>query len=95
MRQPRPFNPKKSASVGSEAASSASSLVGAPLSEIPHRDARVIRDAEQNLAPADSVEHDSKVAHVTDDWLSNVPITPDEVDVVEAFLRQEIDALLR
>jgi len=70
-------------------------LADAPLSKIPHRDAHVIRDAKQNLAPADSVEHDSKVVHVTDDWPSNVPITPDEVDVVEAFLRREIDALLR
>ncbi|WP_421698244.1 hypothetical protein [Ancylobacter sp.] len=81
--------------MGSDAPSPAASLAGAPLSKIPHWDVRVIRDAKQNLAPADSVEHDSKVAHVTDDWPSNVPITPDEVDVVEAFLRQEIDALLR
>lgn len=95
MRHSRPFSPMKIYSVGSDASPPASSLAGAPLSEIPHFDARVIRDAEQNLAPADSVEHDSKVVYVTDDWPSNVPITPDEVDVVEAFLRREIDALLR
>jgi len=95
MRHSRPFRTKKIFSVGSDAPSPASSLAGAPLSKIPHRDARVIRDAEQNLAPADSVEHDSKVAHLTDDWPSNVPVTPDEVDVVEAFFRREIDALLR
>ncbi|MBB3772765.1 hypothetical protein FHS55_003386 [Angulomicrobium tetraedrale] len=95
MRHSRPFRPKKIFRVASDAPSPASSLAGAPLSKIPHCDARVIRDAEQNLGPADSVEHDSKVVHVTDDWPSSVPITPDEVDVVEAFLRREIDALLR
>ncbi|MDR6956003.1 hypothetical protein J2X65_005396 [Ancylobacter sp. 3268] len=81
--------------MGSDAPSPAPSSAGGPLSKIPHRDARVIRDAEQNLAPADSVKHDSKAVHVTDDWPAIVPITPDEVDVVEAFLRREIDALLR
>ncbi|MFT0862204.1 hypothetical protein [Ancylobacter sp. G4_0304] len=95
MRHSRPFRPKKIASLSSDAPSPASSLAGAPLSKIPRRDARVIRDAEQNLAPADSVEHDSKVVHVTDDWPSNVPITSEEVDVIEAFFRREIDALLR
>jgi hypothetical protein len=95
MRHSRPFRPKKIFSVGSDAPSPAASLAGAPLSKIPRRDARVIRVAEQNLAPAGSVEHDSKVVHVTDDWPSSVPITPDEVDVIEAFLRWEIDALLR
>ena len=95
MCHSRPFRPKKILGVGSDAPSPAASLAGAPLSKIPRRDARVIRDAEQNLAPADSVEHDSKVVHVTDDWPSSVPITPDEVDVIEAFLRWEIDALLR
>jgi hypothetical protein len=33
--------------------------------------------------------------HVTDDWPSSVPITPEEVDVIEAFFKREIDALLR
>ncbi|WP_187291169.1 hypothetical protein [Ancylobacter novellus] len=95
MRHSRPFRPKKISSVGSDAPSPAASLAGAPLSKIPHCDARVIRDAEQNLASANSVEHDSNVVHVTDDWPSNVPISSDEVDVIEAFLRREIDALLR
>lgn len=95
MRHSRPFRTKKIFSVGSDAPSPASSLAGAPLSKIPHRDAGVLRDAEQNLAPADSVEHDSKVVHVTDDWPSSVPITPEEVDVIEAFFKREIDALLR
>ncbi|MBS7532364.1 hypothetical protein KHC28_01690 [Ancylobacter sonchi] len=95
MRHSRPFCLKKIFSVGGDASSPASSLAGAPLSKIPHRDTRVIRDAEQNLAPADSLEHDSNVAHVTDDWPPSVPITSEEVDVIEAFLRREIDALLR
>ncbi|MCK0210116.1 hypothetical protein MWN33_18965 [Starkeya koreensis] len=95
MRQPRPINPKKIVSMGSDAPSPAASLAGAPLSEIPNPDARVIRDAEQNLASADSVEHDSKIVLVTDDWPSSVPITPEEVDVIEAFFKREIDALLR
>lgn len=43
----------------------------------------------------DSHAHDSGVWHVTDDWPSTVPITADEVDVIEAFLRQAIDALLK
>lgn len=55
------------------------------------RRARVIRDAEQNLAPADCVEHDSKVAHVTDDWPPNVPITLSLL----RLLRQRHDAAHR
>lgn len=93
MRQPRPFHPKKSASVGSEAASQTANSVGASLSKI--HDACIVQNSHQNLAPADSVEHDSKVVHVTDDWPSSVPITPEEVDVIEAFFKREIDALLR
>ncbi|MDF2811090.1 MAG: hypothetical protein K0S56_2121 [Microvirga sp.] len=95
MRQSRLPRPKKIARLGADAPLQIGSSSGASLSKIPRPDARVIRDVEQTLAPADSVEHDSKVVHVTDDWPSNVPITPDEVDVVEAFLRREIDALLR
>jgi hypothetical protein len=49
----------------------------------------------KRLAPQDSHAHDSGVWHVTDDWPSTVPITADEVDVIEAFLRQAIDALLK
>jgi len=47
------------------------------------------------LAPAESDEHDSNVAHITDNWPLAVPITAEEIDVIEAFLRREIDALLR
>lgn len=95
MRHSRPFRPKKIFSVGSDAPSPAPSLAGAPLSKLPSRDACIVQEPHPNLAPADSVEHDSKVAHVTDDWPSNVPITPDELDVIEAFFKREIDALLR
>lgn len=58
-------------------------------------EARAAQCAQLSLAPADSGEHDSEVVNVTDDWPSSVPITPDEVDVIEAFLRREIDVLLR
>jgi len=95
MRQPRPFNPKKITGMGNDAPSQTARSAGASLSKPRRRDAGVRRDAEQNLAPADSLEHDSNVAHVTDDWPSSVPITPEEVDVIEAFFRREIDALLR
>ena len=94
MRQSRLLSPEKIARVGSDAPSPASSLAGAPLSTVPGYEC-VIRDAHQSLAPSDSVEHDSNVVHVTDDWPSIVPISSDEVDVIEAFLRREIDTLLR
>jgi hypothetical protein len=95
MRHSRPFSPKKIASVGSDEPSQVAISADASLSRIPRCDGFTIRVAHQTLAPGDSVEHDSNAVHVTDDWPSNVPITPDEVDVVEAFLRREIDALLR
>ncbi|WP_214007587.1 hypothetical protein [Ancylobacter sonchi] len=95
MRQPRPFNPKKSAIVGSEAASQNASSAGAPLSKMRSRDACNVQSSAQSLAPAGLGGHDSKILHVTDDWPSSVPITHEEVDVIEAFLRREIDALLR
>lgn len=95
MRHSRPFSPRKIDGAGSDAPSQVAGSAGASLSKIPRCDARIIRDAHQSLAPSDSGEHDSDVLHVTDDWPSSFPITPDEVDVIEAFLRREIDALLR
>ncbi|WP_156034107.1 hypothetical protein [Bosea sp. 117] len=95
MRQSRLLGPKKVVIVGNDAPSQVASSAGASLSKIPRCDARIIQDAHLSLAPADSDEHDSKVVHVTDDWPLAVPITAEEVDVIEAFLRREIDALLR
>ncbi|HEY9212601.1 MAG TPA: hypothetical protein VIQ29_07085 [Ancylobacter sp.] len=50
---------------------------------------------EEYLACAASGKHDSGQKLAIDDWPLTVPITSDEVDVIEAFLRREIDALLR
>jgi hypothetical protein len=68
-------------------------LIAFPIS--PDRGAGTVRNVCQSLATPDSGEHDSDALHVTDDWPSSIPVTPYEVDVIEAFLRWEIDTLLR
>lgn len=50
---------------------------------------------QERLASDDPQEHDSDVWHVSDDWPEFVPITPDEVEVIEAFLRDALDELLK
>jgi hypothetical protein len=40
-------------------------------------------------------EHDSIDWRVTDDWPEQVPTTLDEIETLEAFLRDAIDALLK
>ncbi len=53
------------------------------------------RNAAKRLARDDSREHDSEVWHVSDDWPEFVPITLDEIEVSEAFLRSALDELLK
>lgn len=81
--------------VDSEASRSAANTAGTSLPNIPRFRANSVRRAEQSLATADSCGHDSPTVHVTDDWPPSVPITSEEVDVIEAFLRREINELLR
>jgi hypothetical protein len=39
--------------------------------------------------------HDSVDWRVTDDWPEQVPITSEEVETIQAFLREAIDELLK
>lgn len=47
------------------------------------------------LALEDSQGHDSVDWGVTDDWPKQVPITSDEVEMIEAFLREAVADLLK
>jgi hypothetical protein len=47
------------------------------------------------LAPDDARGQDSIDWRVTDDWPEQVPITSEEIEAIEAFLREAIEALLR
>jgi hypothetical protein len=49
---------------------------------------------QTRLASDDSREHDSDIWHVTDDWPEFVPITVDEIEIIEAFLRNALGELL-
>lgn len=96
MRHSRPASPNEaSSSVGCEASRSAANTAGTSLRNIPRLRANSVRRAEQSLATVDSGGHDSPTVHVTDDWPPSVPITSEEVDVIEAFLRREINELMR
>jgi hypothetical protein len=46
------------------------------------------------LASEDLQRDDSIDWHVTDDWPEKVPITLDEIETIEAYLREAIDDLL-
>ena len=49
----------------------------------------------EQLASDDSKGHDSETWQVSDDWPEFVPITLEEVEVIEAFLRDAIDDILK
>lgn len=49
----------------------------------------------RSLAAQGSGAHDSGSGQITDNWPLAVPITAEEVDVIESFLKREIDVLLR
>ncbi len=60
-----------------------------------NRCARSPGQSRKRLVSHDSQEHDSEAWHVSDDWPEFVPITVDEVEVIEAFLRSALDDLLK
>jgi hypothetical protein len=57
--------------------------------------ARSLGQSRKRLVSHDSQEQDSEAWHVSDDWPEFVPITVEEVEVIEAFLRNALDELLK
>jgi len=96
MLRSRPLRRRKTRTIAScEGAIPSSGATGASRSKGSNPGIGGSGKSLKRLAPQDSHAHDSGVWHVTDDWPSTVPVTADEVDVIEAFLRQAIDALLK
>ncbi len=96
MLRSRAFHRKETTNLKSrEASAAASESSSAPPLEETYHFAQPCEKAPELLAPNDAEGHDSETWRVTDDWPEIVPITSDEVEVIEAFLRKAIDDLLK
>jgi hypothetical protein len=73
----------------------ASSLSGSERADESPRRQRACGKLPKALASAALQAHDSIDWRVTDDWPEEVPITQDEIEIIEAYLRDAIDALLK
>ncbi len=47
------------------------------------------------IASGEELDHDSCRWRVEDDWPKQIPITSDEIETIEAFLRDMIDEFFR
>lgn len=96
MSQPRAFHRKETKNLKScEEATAHSEAFTAPPPEEANHCPQPCGKSRELLAPDGSRGHDSEVWRVTDDWPEIVPITSDEVEVIESFMRQILDDLLK
>ncbi len=96
MLRPRAFHPKETKSLKSreEAMSPAEAFATSRPEESNYCPQPSGRSPEL-LAPDDMQGIDSEAWGVIDDWPEIVPITSDEVEVIEAFLRKALNDLLK
>ncbi len=96
MLRARTFHRKETTNLKShEALAAASEFPCAPPPEETDHCAQSSKKTPEPLAQDDSQEHDLETCNVTDDWQEIVPITSDEVEAIEAFLRKALDDILR
>jgi hypothetical protein len=93
MSRARRLHRKENRPSGEEAASSSVSHV-VPRDEL-RRHPQACEKLPEALEPDDLRGHDSIDWRVSDDWPEHVPITSDEIEVVEGFLGQILDDLLK